>query len=111
MTNHPNRSKKAPHRARNPSPEEVKAARAKTGLTQKTAAALVYKSEIAWKKWEGKPPEESVFKNTNRNMPPDTWELFIRKSIEAGYLPPEDCRTFLGINFKDLSTPEAMHNE
>lgn len=82
MVTHPNRSKKNPKPGRNPSPEEIASARSKSGLTQAAAAKLVYKSEIAWKKWEG----------GDRRMPPDTWELFL-------------------IKLGNLSTPDAMHNE
>lgn len=66
MTSHPNRSKKTPREGRNPSPDEIAQTRARAGLTQQAAAKLVYKSVIAWKKWEA----------GDRRMPPDTWELF-----------------------------------
>jgi len=69
MVSHPNRSKKTPKEGRNPSPEEIIQARNMAGLTQEEAAAVVYKSTIAWKKWEG----------GNRRMPPDTWELLLIK--------------------------------
>lgn len=66
MTNHPNRSKKSPSPARNPTKEEVKAARASAGLTQPEAAKLVHRTTSAWARWEG----------GDRKMPADTWELF-----------------------------------
>ena len=78
MTAHPNRSKKSPSPARNPTKEEVKAARASAGLTQPEAAKLVHRTTSAWARWEG----------GERNMPADTWELF-------------------NIKLKDLSMPEA----
>lgn len=90
MTNHPNRSKKAPLRGRNPTKEEVVAARAKALLTQAAAAKTVYKSTIAWKKWEA----------GERRMPPDTWELFLIKTDTTKHKKMEAA---------DLSTPEAMH--
>ncbi len=78
MTNHPNRSKKAPREGRNPSAEEVINARTNAGLTQEEAAALVYVTVFAWRKWE----------YGERRMMPATWEL-------------------LQIKLKDLSTPKA----
>lgn len=73
MVSHPNRSKKNPKPGRNPSKEEIKEARDKALLTQEAAAKLVYKSLIAWKKWEA----------GDRRMPADTWELFLIKVKEG----------------------------
>lgn len=73
MTNHPNRSRKAPNPARNPTPDEVRAMRAAAGLTQAAAAALLYSSERAWQDWEG----------GQRRMHPAFVELF-RIRIERG---------------------------
>ena len=78
MTAHPNRSKKTLSPARSPTKEQISAVRAKANLTQPAAAALVYKTLSAWKKYE----------MGIRNMPADTWELF-------------------NIKLKDLSMPEA----
>ena len=58
--------KNAPEVGTNPTKEEIKAARSSAGLSQPAAAALIYKSVIAWKKWE----------SGERKMPADTWELF-----------------------------------
>lgn len=69
MVTHPNRSKKNPKEGRNPSPVDIFNARIKAGLTQPRAAAIVYKTPIAWRKWEA----------GERRMPPDTWELFLLK--------------------------------
>lgn len=59
---------------RRPSPEEVKAARAEAGLTQKEAAALVYISEITWRCFEA-PSESSRYSQPQ----PALWELFLNK--------------------------------
>lgn len=70
MSNHPNRGPKGP--ASNPSPAEVKAARAATRLTQTQAAAVVYSTIKAWQTWE----------NGTRRMPPGLWELFQAKTLD-----------------------------
>ncbi len=49
-----------------PSPEQIKAARLKAGLTQGEAAKLVYVDLRTWQKWEG----------AERKMHPAMWELF-----------------------------------
>ncbi|MEA3036816.1 MAG: hypothetical protein QOH04_2593 [Sphingomonadales bacterium] len=71
MTNHPNRSRAAPSAARNPSPTEIRAARAAAGLTQTAAAELVHATLRNWQQWEG----------AERKMHPGLWELF---RIKAG---------------------------
>jgi DNA (cytosine-5)-methyltransferase 1 len=53
----------------NPSPEEVKAARAAAGLTQAEAAAVIYCGWRAWQEWEA----------GNRKMHPAFWELWALK--------------------------------
>jgi len=68
MTNHPNRS--AGHPARNPSKEEVRAAREAAGLTQTAAAALVHATCRSWQQWEA----------GDRRMHPGLLELFRIKS-------------------------------
>lgn len=70
MTNHPNRAKKARLPGYNPAPEEIVARRLLVGLTQTASAAIVYKSTIAWKKWEA----------GERRMPGDTWEFYLIKT-------------------------------
>lgn len=70
MSNHPNRS--AGHPARNPSPDEIRAAREAAGLTQAQAAALVYANLRAWQRWEA--DEQTT--ETARRMHPGLWELF-----------------------------------
>ena len=64
---HPNRSKHRPRR--NPTPEEVRAARNAAGLTQTEAAAVVYCTLSAWQRWE----------QGERSMHPATFELFSLK--------------------------------
>lgn len=54
-----------------PTPEEVKAARESAGLSQSQAAALVHRAHYQrWHEWE----------SGRRNMPLDTWELFLIKA-------------------------------
>lgn len=64
MTNHPNRGKKV--QGSNPMPEEVRAARETSSLTQTAAAVLVHTSLRAWQQWEA----------GDRRMHPAIWELF-----------------------------------
>jgi DNA-binding transcriptional regulator YiaG len=54
----------------NPTPDQVKAARASTGLSQRAAATLVYRTARNWQQWEG----------GERKMCPALWELFGIKS-------------------------------
>jgi DNA-binding transcriptional regulator YiaG len=63
MSNHTNRPR---YQAGVPDPEEIRAARQTSGLTQAQAAELIYSSAQAWKQWE-----------TGRNrMHPAFWRLF-----------------------------------
>lgn len=55
--------------SRNPSPDEVKAAREWAGLTQTEAGSMVHTSCRAWQQWEA----------GDRRMHPAFWELFGRK--------------------------------
>lgn len=71
MTNHPNRS--PGHPGRNPSPDEVRAAREAAGLTQTQAAATIHGTLRAWQEWEA----------GNRRMHPGLWELFRVKTAPA----------------------------
>ncbi len=43
------------------------------GLTQKQAAALIYRSERAWQDWEG----------GQRTMDPQLWEVFQTKAARV----------------------------
>lgn len=76
MTNHPNRTKPVPEGT--PTPEEIKAARAAAGLTQREAAALIWYEEIAWKQWEG---------GTRRMHPCAWWAFNARASVLATTMP------------------------
>lgn len=50
----------------NPTPEQVRAARAAAGLTQTAAAAVVHSTLSGWQRWE----------QGERKMHPGLWELF-----------------------------------
>ena len=66
--NHPNRGAN-PSPSRNPTPDEIRAARDAAGLTQHQAADLIHGTERAWQEWEA----------GNRRMHPGLWELFRKK--------------------------------
>ena len=51
---------------KSPTPEQIRSARHKAGLTQTKAAKLVYCTLNAWQKWEA----------GDRSMHPAIWELF-----------------------------------
>lgn len=70
MSNHPNRSR-AGSPARNPTPEEVRAAREAAGLSQTSAADLLHTTCRTWQQWEA----------GDRRMHPAFWELFRLKTI------------------------------
>lgn len=54
-----------------PTPEQVKQARENAGLSQSEAAAMVHRANYQrWHEWEA----------GIRNMPLDTWELFLIKT-------------------------------
>lgn len=69
MTPHPNRSR-TPGPASNPSPEQVRAAREAAGLTQTTAAELIFGARRTWADWEG----------GARKMPPAAWVMFLLRA-------------------------------
>jgi putative transcriptional regulator len=59
---HPNRSKKNPSEARNPTPEEILHLRLAVGLSPVEAAKRVYAAVGAWEQWEvGERPMHPVF--------------------------------------------------
>ena len=70
MANHPNRSKRAAGQGRNPTADEIRAAREAAGLTQQQARDLVYASSRAWEQWEA----------GDARMHPGLWELFVIKA-------------------------------
>lgn len=63
--------KRRPGNDRIPTPDEVRAAREKAGLTIAQAAAKVLGSESAWLKWENHDKTE------NRRMHPGLFKLFL----------------------------------
>ena len=69
MPNHPNRGPQGP--SRNPSPEEIRAARHAAELTQTQAAERIHGTLRAWQEWEA----------GNRRMHPGLWELFRFKTF------------------------------
>lgn len=56
-----------------PTPEEIKSARERAGLTQTQAAYLVHGTMRAWQEWEA----------GNRKMHPGLWELFNIKTAPS----------------------------
>lgn len=69
VANHPNRSR-AGSAARNPTPEEVRAARESAGLSQTSAAERIHSTLRTWQDWEA----------GKARMHPGLWELFRIKS-------------------------------
>lgn len=53
-----------------PTPSEILAARKRLGLTRKEAAAVIYKGEAMWCRWE----------SLDWPMSPANWELFMLKT-------------------------------
>ena len=70
MSNHPNRSRGGSP-SRNPTPDEVRAAREESGLSQTAAAELVHTTCRTWQQWEAE-----VDTTGHRRMHPAFWELF-----------------------------------
>jgi putative transcriptional regulator len=64
---HNNRSKRNRSLSANPTPAEVKAAREMTGLSQREAGRLIFRSLRTWQNWEF----------GERAMPPDSFALFL----------------------------------
>ncbi len=54
----------------NPTPTEIRAARAATGHSQEVAGAVVYVERITWQTWE----------RGTRSMPPGLFELYLLKT-------------------------------
>lgn len=68
VSNHPNRKV---GNTRVPTPQEVRAARERAGLTQAEAAEKILGSVRAWEKWE------SLDGSENRRMHPGLFKLFL----------------------------------
>lgn len=64
--------------SRSPTPDEVRAARMRAGLTQTAAGALVHTSCRAWQQWESAPGSKG-----HRTMHAGFWELFQLKIASA----------------------------
>ena len=60
-----------------PTPEEIRAARQRAGLTQTQAAAMVYATLRTWQAWEG-----AEGSGSSRKMHPAIWELW-RLKVKA----------------------------
>jgi len=71
MSNHPNRSRRQPSAARNPTPEAIREARESALLSQTEAAALIFSKLRTWQDWEA----------GKARMHPGLWELFQVKII------------------------------
>jgi len=74
MSNHPNRSRRSPSAARNPKPEEIRAAREAAELTQTEAALLIHSTLRTWQDWEA----------GIARMHPALWEDFRAKIFARG---------------------------
>ena len=80
MSNHPNRSDKTAGTSRNPTPEEVRQARAAVqtrldlGITeaQELCAQQVHTSIRTWQQWE----TDASIPISHRRMHPAFWELY-----------------------------------
>lgn len=70
MTSHPNRSAGRREAVGNPLPDDVRAAREASGLTQTAAAAVIYSTLRTWQDWE----------SGSRRMHPAMLELFLIKT-------------------------------
>lgn len=101
---------------KSPNPEEVKAARARTGLSGAGAAAIVHVTRNIWIKWE----------RGERNMTPGLWELFLIKTnqtktpeyetftknveSESVILQQTGAARFLGVTRADLDKDVVQGN-
>lgn len=74
MPNHPNRGPKG--HASTPSPDEIFGLRFNARLTQRQAAALIYRTERNWQQWEA----------GDRRMDPALWELWQIKAAKHQHL-------------------------
>lgn len=78
-----------------PTPEQVKDARQRAGLTQTQAAELVYSKLRSWQQWEA----------GDRAMHPGLWELF-RIKTETPTVAPTDAHADFEKHF-NLSSRQA----
>ena len=56
-----------------PTPQQIKSARAAAGLTQEQAAAVIHKKQLAWQRYE----------SGDRAMDAAYWELFLIKTGQS----------------------------
>lgn len=99
VANHPNRGgNRFNNAAANPTPKQIRELLEQSGLTQAEFGALVYKSVRAVEDWlsEG---------DTQRRMPPDTWELLqikikARDLLRRGRIAPQAMKD-LGLQLPD----------
>jgi len=97
VANHPNRGGNRFNRAgANPTPAQISALRAESGLTQEKFGELVYKSLRIVQDWE----------SGERRMPPDTWEL-LQLKIKARDLVRRGRIAPLALKDLGLELPEA----
>lgn len=71
------------HKLESPTPEEIKEARKRAGLTQTQAAALVHTTCRVWQQWEATPDVAS-----HQKMHPAFWELFCLKATRRLTIDP-----------------------
>lgn len=57
------------NRPESPTPEQIRATRVDAGISQSSAAAIVYSGLRTWQQWEA----------GDRRMHPAMWELFLIK--------------------------------
>lgn len=74
-----------------PSPADVKSARAAVGLTQTQAAALIYKKLLAWQRYE----------SGDRAMDAALYELFL---LKTGQIDIGQCSKLERGNAVDIAT-------
>lgn len=75
MANHPNRSRRETSAGRSPTPDEVRQARERAGLTQEEAATKIRVTLRGWQYYEG--PIGTI---EHRHMLPGLFELFLIKT-------------------------------
>lgn len=86
----------------NPSPQEIREARVKAGLTQAKAGEIIGATRRAWQEWEG----------GRRNMPAAKWELFnLKTKGETMSIVTVTFRTNPEHKTTRIRVPERVMNE
>lgn len=80
--NHPKRGKASNGKPKNPTPDEVVAARLASNLTQEEAASMVHSNLRSWQQWEA-----PVGSSSHRRMHAAFFELF---NIKRQFQPQGD---------------------